>query len=613
MEIDDILKEVEGNLYSAFFYTPPFYKKSFSYLFKDPEEIISIKYGENLSEKFNLVENLINKGLQGYALLNYEAGYLFEKKLEQFLTGEESLLRFIFFQPDNVERISSKKIKIGEFKNDYSISLFHLNTSKEEYKNSIKKIKNFIEAGDTYQVNYTVKGKFNFEGSSTDFFKTMLFNQSAKYSAFINTGSELLISLSPELFFQIKNKKITAMPMKGTALRGIDHSDDMMKKLSLEKSEKNIAENLMIVDLLRNDLGRISKFGSVKTKEMFSIEKYETLFQMVSTIEANLNKNASLISVIKNIFPCGSVTGAPKMSTMKIINELEKENRGIYTGAIGFFNNNKAVFNVAIRTIKIDKGKKSGEIGLGSGIVWDSDPDNEYTEVLLKSNFLLNPANYFEIFETMLIERGEIFLLDDHLIRLSQAAEYFLFSYSEKRIRKNLEKILEKLSQEKKYWLKLIINKYGETKIQTKPLNDEPVEASIIFSDKIISTANRFQYFKTTNRNIYDKEYRKYSAQGYFDVIFINEHNRVAEGAISNIFIRKGDMWYTPPVNEGLLAGIYRKHFLFHAPNVKEEQLLKDDLLGADEIILTNSLRKEIRIKRLFINESEFKEFDINS
>ena len=287
----------------------------------------------------------------------------------------------------------------------YKIKNFKLNTSKNEFTKSISKIKSYIEEGDTYQVNYTIKGKFDFEGSYSGLFSNLVFNQSAQYIAVINNNGKIIISLSPEMFFEIKGRKIISKPMKGTARRGIDHSNDEFIKYELERSEKNRAENVMIVDLIRNDLGRVSEYGSVKVKNIFEVEKYESVYQMVSTVESKLKKNVKLSDILKNIYPCGSITGAPKIRTMEIINELEKEKRGIYTGSIGLIRKNKITFNVPIRTLTIDKKSNKGEIGLGSGIVWDSIAEEEYEETKLKGKFLTEPNKPFEIIETMKIER----------------------------------------------------------------------------------------------------------------------------------------------------------------------------------------------------------------
>jgi len=600
MKLSDIIRQVEIKRYSAFFVTPPVYPGSFSYLFSEPVEIINIHKKEDVNHNFKLIEKYFANGLTGYGLINYEAGYLFEGKLEKYLQDEgEKLIQFFFFDDENVIRLKSDDI---EFNADdvtkYSISNFKLNTSTEEFKENIKNIKNYIKEGDTYQVNYTVKGKFNFSGSYASFFQHLLFNQSGKYSAFINDDDEFLISLSPEKFFSIKRNEISSTPMKGTIKRGVNPGTDLAAEQELIKSKKNRAENVMIVDLIRNDLGRIAEYGSVSAPQLFSTEKYESLFQMVSTIMAKLKNDATLGSVIKNIFPCGSITGAPKIRTMEIINELEKEERGIYTGSIGLLNKDVVNFNVAIRTLAINKKSGNGKLGIGAGIVWDSDPQKEYEETLLKSKFLAEPENYFDLFETMLFDDGKILFLEEHIERLRLAADFFLFNFNESKISKSIHDKIAELNPGGKYKIKLILNKWGRIKIAYSDFPIVPNNVKIIISGKRISTQNKFQYFKTTKRKLYDDEYQKYSTKEFFDVIFLNEKDEVAEGSIANIFLRNGNKWFTPPITSGILNGIYRSHLL-KEKDYREKEISLEDLLKADEIKIVNSVRGEIKVNQL--------------
>lgn len=608
MNIIEIINKVLSTSNAAFFYTPPIYGKSKSYLFLKPKEIITIKSINKIDEKLKRVDDFIVDDFVGYSLMNYEAGYLFEKTLYKFLPKNENLIQFFFYDKKNVQLIKSTEIDFEESEK-YKIKNFKLNTSKNEFTNSINKIKSYIEKGDTYQVNYTIKGKFNLAGSLSGLFASLTFNQSAKYIAVINNNNKIIISLSPELFFEIKGRKIISKPMKGTARRGINISSDLLIKRELENSEKNRAENVMIVDLIRNDLGRISNYGSVKVKNLFEVEKYESVYQMVSTIESKLREDVKLSDVFKNIFPCGSITGAPKIRTMEIINELEKEKRGIYTGSIGLIIKNKISFNVPIRTISIDKKSGKSEIGLGSGIVWDSIADEEFEETKLKGKFLTEPTKSYDIIETMLVENGQIFLLNEHLYRMEQAAEFFLFNISIDKIRNKINSILKKLDN-KKYKLKISLSKLGRLSYFISPIIDYNKEIKVILSNKQIDSHNKFQYFKTSNRQLYDSEYKTYSAQGFFDVIYFNENGELAEGAITNIFIYKNNVISTPPISAGILPGVYRKYFLKNNSFITERRLIKEDLLEADKIVLTNSVRGEIIVNKLFVNKNEFISFD---
>jgi para-aminobenzoate synthetase/4-amino-4-deoxychorismate lyase len=604
MNIEEIINKVISTPNAAFFYTPPIYGKSDSYLLLKPKEIVTIKSPRNLDEKLNLIDYFIAKGFYGYSLLKYEAGYLFEKTLNKYLPKNDNLIQFFFYDKKNVQTIKSNKILFDTSEN-FQIKNFKLNTSKSEFQKSIRKIKSYIEEGDTYQVNYTVKGKFNFKGSYSGLFSHLVFNQSAQYIAIINNNGKIIVSLSPELFFEIKGRTIISKPMKGTSRRGIELSSDAFKKYELEKSQKNLAENVMIVDLIRNDLGKISEYDSVKVKNLFKIEKYESVFQMVSTIESKIRKQIKFSDILKNIFPCGSITGAPKISTMEIIKNLEKEERGIYTGSIGLIRNNKITFNVAIRTLVIDKKTNGGEIGLGSGIVWDSQAKEEYNETKLKGKFLTKQIKPFMIIETMKIKDGKIYLLDEHLDRMEQTADHFLFCFDKKKIELLLSKIVS-LNKNDCSRLRITLNKSGNISFKLSAISGTLSEIKIIISKNKIDSKNTFQYFKTTDRHLYNSEFNKYRKKGFFEVIYLNERNEIAEGSMTNIFIYKNDIISTPPINTGILSGVYRKHLLKNNSAIQERKLHLEDLIEADKIVLTNSVRCEIIVNKLFIDENEF-------
>ena len=607
ISIQEIFKTLEKKKYSAFFFTSPIYKNSKSYLFSKPRKIININ-SSNYDKNFRKVDELV-KDFYAYSVINYEAGFLFEQKLFQLLPTNETLGEFVFFDTTNLKIIKSDKISF-DFSSDYKIKNFHLNTSKQEYIKSIQKIKDFIKEGDTYQVNYTVKGKFNFSGNLCSLFQNLIFNQSAKYIAFINLPERFIISISPELFFEFTKNKIITRPMKGTSHRGIDTQNDFFAKQNFSNSEKDKAENVMIVDLLRNDLGRISKFGSVKVDKLFEIEKYESLYQMTSEISSTPLRGTKFSDIIQKMFPCGSVTGAPKIRTMEIIHLIEKERRNIYTGSIGLLLRNKITMNVAIRTLSIDKKTGKGEIGLGSGVVWDSEPEKEFNEVLLKSKFLTSPQSPFEIFESMLIRNSEVSFLDEHINRLKATADFFLFKFDEKSFRKDLEKFLKKLKRTDSLKLKVMLNKYGLISFKVSALKIPVEKIRVILSKSRINSQNKFQYFKTTNRKLYDKEYEFYSSKEFYEVLYLNEKSHLAEGSITNIFIRKGLNYFTPTLSSGILPGIYRSFMMKKNPEIKEKNISLHDLLNADEIILTNSVRGEVKVDELYLNEREYISFN---
>lgn len=599
-KLSEILKKIKEEKSSAFLYTSSYNKSdAISYLFNNPEEIISITSLNELELGLNRIDELADQDKFILSLLDYEAGYLFEEKLQNFITDNKTLMRFLVFDSSEVDKIASNEISFDPFEQDYKINDFQLNETERNYLNKIYKIKEYIKQGDTYQVNYTLKGKFNFRGEILDFVQNLIFNQSTQYSAFINYGNEFVISISPELFFSTNGYKISTRPMKGTIKRGINLEDDSFRAEELRNSKKDKAENIMIVDLLRNDIGKISKTNSVNVDSIYDIEKYETIFQLTSKVHGIL-ESKKYSKIISNLFPCGSITGAPKIRTMKIINELENEKRGLYTGAIGFIHKDNSVFNVAIRTISIDKKTSNGEIGLGSGIVWDSNAEDEFNEVSLKSNFLVNPDKYFEIFETMLLEDGKIFLLDNHINRIEKAADYFLFKFNKNLVLEKLNSSINNLDSNHKFKIKLVLTKSGEIRLDINKIETSILKRAVISSNKI-NKKNRFQYFKTTNRELYDSEFTFYRMKNYFDVIYFNEFNELAEGSISNIFIRSKDIWKTPSIDSGILNGTYRNKFISEN-NVIETCITKEELLNSDEILLTNSLRKEVDIFELYEN-----------
>ncbi len=607
IQLDDILKDIEAKTYSAFFFTPGIYTDAVSFIFNSPNKILTAFDLNDLEQCFNEIQH----SDAAYCFINYECGFFFEKKLNPLIKKNKTpQATFCLFDNENVNTIKSKDIVFNLPQDDsFDVNNFSLNTTKEKFINDVGEIRKFIAAGDTYQVNYTIKGRFDFKGSCSELFKSMMFNQSAKYSAFINAGDKFIMCSSPELFFEVSGNRIQARPMKGTIKRSNNLSGDFASSMELKNSEKNKAENVMIVDLLRNDLGRISEFGSVKVDSLFEIEKYESLFQMTSSISSTIRPEVKLSDIFKNIFPCGSITGAPKIRTMEIIDQLETESRGLYTGSIGLVTKDKNIFNVVIRTIEIDKAQGKGEIGIGAGIVWDSDPEKEYEETLLKSTFLTEPQNYFELFETMLVKECSIHLLNEHLERLHSACDFFLFDFNEMRIRALCKDITDKCDPQLLYRLKLKLTKWGMINYSIEPFEKYNGEINIILSDKKTDSNSCFQYFKTTDRKLYNEEYLHYQQKGFFDVIFLNEKQKVTEGSITNIFVVKDDTWFTPPLSDGLLDGIYRAYQMNVKGNVIEKSMTLDDLKNSDNLFLTNSLRGLVKVDKLFVKDEVIKIF----
>lgn len=600
-DIIKILEFVTKNAESAFFYTPLINGNEISYLFKKSHESVICKNLNDLNKSLELIDEFSNKYDFAYGSIPYETGYFFEEKLKSlFKNNEGQFLSFYFFYKNEVEVIPTKNIdfrNINKLFNEtnFVINKMGLNESQKEYEAKIERIKKYISKGDTYQVNYTLKAKFDYSGEVKKFIAQLIFKQSASYTSIINEKNNFIISVSPELFFKTEGDKIISKPMKGTIKRGNNYEKDSGQIKYLRNSEKDKAENIMIVDLLRNDFGKLSKYSSIKAEPLFEIEKYETLYQMTSTVTGEL-KNKSFAEIIKNLFPCGSITGAPKIRTMEIINELEKEKRGVYTGTIGIINKKDFIFNIPIRTITLSKLTNKGEIGLGSGVVWDSNPKTEFEEVKLKSEFLANPTNYFELIETMLIELGEIFLLENHISRLKKSAEYFIFYFDETKLRELLESIVTGLNPHLKFKLKLLLTKWGELKYNFEQIFEFKNFGRILISDKPIDSNNKFQYFKSTYRELYNSELKKWQKEGFDDVIFLNENGKVVEGAITNIMISNKNGFITPPIEDGLLNGCYREYLLSKENNIVEKSFDLSELLKAQKALIFNSVKKEILI-----------------
>lgn len=608
--IISILDQVIKSINSAFFYTPNIYSDSRSFLLSKPGKIIESSSDKYFFNALALIDDTRKHYDFSYGYLTYEAGYLFEEKLIKLYskrTNKQKLLSFKFFTENSSLSIKSDKIDYSEIPgylkaHKFVVRNFGLNVSESEFFECVGKIKKYIEEGDSYQVNYTLQDKFDFEGDIKSFLLQLLFNQSGRYIAIINEIDRFIISISPELFFHLKDGIIISKPMKGTMGRGYNYDTDTQAMNSLKNSIKDKSENIMIADLLRNDLGRICKLDSVKAEQLYEIEKYESVYQMISTISGKCKRN-NFQEIFSNIFPCGSVTGAPKIRTMEIIHELEKHARGTYTGALGLILGEEMIFNVPIRTITIDKKTKKGQVGIGSGIVWDSDPLTEYSETKLKARFITNPDPYFELIETMLVENGKIFLFDYHLTRLKKSADFMRFKFDEDKFSQSLNEVISNHSTEKKIIIRCTLTKWGIINLSIDILN-RPVETAILvmISDQKVSSTNKFQYFKTTNRKLYDNEYKKISKKGIFDVLYFNERDELAEGSITNIFLKYGDYYFTPKVSSGILNGCYRQFMISKEKNVIEKKLYLDDLLKAEEIILTNSVRKEIRVNKIIKN-----------
>jgi len=435
-------------------------------------------------------------------------------------------------------------------------------TTEKQYKEAIARIKDYIRAGDTYQVNYTIRGRFSFEGDPALLYEALRMRQPVPYGGFVRACGMSVLSLSPELFFRIRDGFIESRPMKGTVKRGRWLEEDAAKARWLFEDEKNRAENVMIVDLIRNDLGRICEIGTVAVPKLFEIERYETLFQMTSLVRGRLKEGKWCAKdVFKALFPCGSVTGAPKIRTMEIIAELENSPRGIYCGAIGFMHRSQSVFNVAIRTVTLSGSK--GEIGIGSGVTIDSIDEVEYGETTLKMDFLTKPLEDFTLIETMLVdENGTIPYLSLHMDRLKRSAQYFSFFMDEREVLDTIKRKIADSDYKRPFILRLSLKRGGEIEVSERAFSRIAEPVKVTLSNVRIDPDDKYLYHKTSKRGIFDRELKKARARGFFECILLNIKGEVTQGSFTNVFLERNGLLYTPPVEAGLLPGVLRSHLL---------------------------------------------------
>ncbi len=462
--------------------------------------------------------------------------------------------------------------------------------SAADYGKAIARIKNEIAAGNTYQVNYTFPLRADFEGDGIGLFTQLMQNQAAGYGAYVGNGSlqngrYAIASASPELFFALDGEKLYSKPMKGTAVRGRTLAEDDENAAWLTASVKNRAENVMIVDMIRNDMGQVATVGSVQTPRLFEIERYPTVLQMTSTVTARTD--APIADIIAAMFPCASITGAPKKRTMELIKRLEPSPRGIYTGAIGFIAPNRQVqFNVAIRTVLLDRQKKRAIYGVGGGIVWDSTADDEYEECKVKAKVLGAKRPSFALLESLLWEPdGGYVLLDYHLERLRDSARYFDYRFAFDKLRLRLEQIAAEFVEARK--VRLLLAQDGKITVTHAPITPLPDPARVVLAKTAVSRDNSWLYHKTTHRTVYDNARNP----NYGETILWNEDGEVTEGTSSNIVVKIGGEFFTPPIESGLLAGTFRRHLLTTG-KVQERIISKQMLYSCDAIYLINSVRR---------------------
>jgi para-aminobenzoate synthetase/4-amino-4-deoxychorismate lyase len=552
-------------------------------LYESPREIIAINDAGALTDSLRGIGKHVSAGGEAAGLLRYEAGYAFEPLLRPLLSKQTgNLLWFGLYE--NVSVFDDIVFPASEQVNH--IENLAATILRDQYSNKLNEIRELIAAGEVYQINFTHPVRFQLKSSAWRLFLDLCRRHPVPYAAFINTGEQQIVSLSPELFFHIENARITVKPMKGTAPRGLMLEDDEQRGRELATSEKNRAENVMIVDLMRNDLSRICRTGTVKATRLFEVERFASLWQMTSTIEGELGDVCTLEDIFRALFPSGSVTGAPKIRAMQHIARLETSARGVYTGAIGYLAPGQAHFSVPIRTIVVQEDE--GIMGVGSGITYDSDPSEEWEECEWKAAFLTRSVPEFQLLETLLWD-GEYRLVDEHVGRMKSSAVYFGFKLDEHKIHSALADIARGLGGAPRR-VRITSMRDGSIQIEHCEFSVHRFGRVRISSAKV-SSRDYFLYHKTTHRHVYDREWAAAVSAECDDALFFNERGELTEGAIHNVFIVKDGIWRTPPVECGLLPGTYRAQFLREHPGARTEALTFDDLKRADQIYLCNSVR----------------------
>lgn len=556
--------------------------------FRNPENIIIATTIEEVLPCLESVQYAVEQGCFAAGFLSYECAPAFDPAFKVKAGNIMPLLWFGIFSDVIHETISGD--------GHYTLTKWKPSIGRSQYDKNIDSIKQYIERGDTYQTNYTIRLTSQFQGDDIAFFEKLKHAQASNYCAYINTGDHSILSASPELFFHLNGDRITTRPMKGTIKRGTSIAEDEQNASWLYHSEKNRAENVMIVDLLRNDLNMIAQPGTVHVPKLFEIERYPTLHQMTSTIEAKIPKDLPIYQLFKALFPCGSITGAPKISTMKIIAELETMPREIYCGAIGFITPEKeAIFNVPIRTVMIDQLTGSATYGVGGGITWDSTSAGEYEEIITKARLLQENTTNFQLLESLLLDHGEYFLIEEHLLRLEHTAHYFGFRYDDAAIKKTLVEFASK-HQEGKWKVRLLLGEKEDLEIEGVPIA-APLASPLkmVIADKPVNKNNPFLYHKTTNRSVYD-EYQRQKSPDAFDILLWNEDGELTEFTNGNIVLEIDGVQWTPPVTSGLLAGTFRSQLLKQG-KIREKVLSLSDIKRSTKVWFINSVRKWVEVQ----------------
>ena len=548
------------------------------YTFTQPIKELKTRDLAEVADLLAQVESYQEQGYYVVGYVSYEAAPAFEEKLAVYKAPllAEYLLYFTVH-----DRVETSPIPLTYEEVDLP-SKWQEETSATDYEKAIAQIHHHLRQGDTYQVNYTVQLKQELSSNPFATYNRMVVEQEAGYNAYVEHDEMTVISMSPELFFEQNDRELTTRPMKGTTQRGLTDQEDLEQASWLEQDPKNRSENMMIVDLLRNDMNRISEVGSEHVERLCQVEQYSTVWQMTSTIKSQLRPDVELVEIFRSLFPCGSITGAPKIATMEIIKNLEPQPRGVYCGTIGLLlPNGRRIFNVAIRTIQLHQGQAI--YGVGGGITWDSTWESEYREVHQKAAVLYRKQARFQLITTGKISQKQLLFEDQHLERLTKASRYFAFPFDPKKLRQKIEEECQVCDDNQDYRLRIITSKSGEMELSRQilsPLSPSFCKAKLCLQEADLQQA--FTYFKTTHR--------PHLSLGKQESIYHNAAGELLETSIGNLVLKIAGKLYTPPTSLGILPGIYRQHLL-ETGQVEEKVLTVPDLNQAEAVYGCNAVR----------------------
>ena len=529
-------------------------------------------------------------GIHAAGFIAYEAAPAFDSALVAHESHDSPLVWFGIYE--DVE-----EVRLPEPVNDPlpPADRWEPSVMPEPYRVAVERVRAYIRNGDTYQANYTYRLRASFGAEPWQFFLRLAGATPPPFAAYVQTADWAIASASPELFLDLRDGWIRSRPMKGTAPRGRTLSEDRERARALEASAKERAENLMITDMVRNDLGRIAAAGTVVVDRLFDIEKYPTVWQMTSTVSARTD--AGLTEILRATFPPASITGAPKARTTEIIAELETAPRGVYTGAIGFIGPGRRMqLNVAIRTAWINLRRRRAEYGVGGGIVWDSRPELELEECRAKARVLSHPPVRFSLLETILwTPEGGYALLDRHLARLADSAEYFDYRLDLQAVGRELDRLAESLPP-RSHRVRLLLAHDGKTRAEASSidLGSDGAPRRVCLASAPVDSSDPFLYHKTTNRRVYDRALA--ARPGFDDVILWNGRGEITESCIANVVVEIEGRRFTPPVDCGLLGGTYRG-WMLETGAVAERTITIEELRGSPRVLLVNSVRGETEVQ----------------